>query len=76
MNYAAKQAHLSRPMVVKFQETPSIFDLLTAESKFVLPDAQSLDGGHINVNGINVNIDPETFDRLRSPRLMYLWRGG
>lgn len=75
VNYAAKQAHLSRPMVVKFQETPSIFDLFSAESKSLLPGAQSLGGGHFNVNGINVNIDPETFDRLRSPRLLYLWRG-
>lgn len=75
VNYAAKQAHLSRPMVVKFQETPSIFDLFSAESRSAVSGPQGLIGKHFNMNGINVNIDPETLDSLRSPRLLYLWRG-
>ncbi len=75
VSYAAKKANLSRPHVVKFQEAPSLFDLLSSESRSALSSPQGSGGGHFNVSGINVNIDPETIDRLRSPRLLYLWGG-
>jgi protease-4 len=63
--YAASTAGLSKPSAVRYQETPSLSDLLLgAQSK-----------SNTKSPGVTLQISPEMLDRLGTPRLMYLWRG-
>jgi protease-4 len=69
-NYAAKQAGLTRPMVVKYRDPPSLMEMFGSESK--------VNGGTagLTVNGVNVNIDAAGIvDAFTTPRVLYLWRG-
>ena len=69
--WAATNAHLSKPMVVRYDERVTLIDRL--------PFAQSQLGGFksqgVNVNGVNVNVDRQVIDSLAHPRMMYLWCG-
>ncbi|MGE5608229.1 MAG: signal peptide peptidase SppA [Bacillota bacterium] len=64
-NYAAKQAGLSNPMIVRFQRRPSLMEQFLANSNLPQPSASN----------INLQIDANLIDHLTSPRLLYLWRG-
>jgi protease-4 len=72
--YAAKQAGLSKPNVVKYREQPSLFDLLGgAESRS--HEAASAQSGGVTINGVNVNLDAGLIEALRTPRVLYMWQG-
>jgi protease IV len=68
--HAATKASLTKPSVVKFQEQPTLIDLLTSRS--TTADRNAAAQG-VTVNGINV--DAKGISELMTPRLMYLWRG-
>ncbi len=70
--YAATQAGLSHPTVIKYREQPSLMDLFSGESKSKLSPAAS---GGVTVNGLNVNIDASLLDALKTPRMLYMWQG-
>ena len=70
--YAATQAGLSRPTVVKYHEQPSLLDMFTGESKSNVPPTAS---GGVTVNGLNVNVDAGLLDALKTPRVLYMWQG-
>lgn len=63
-SWAAQQAGLSDPTVVRFSRRPSLMQLLTARS---------------NVSGatgqLQINVDAKMLDEMSSPKLMYLWKG-
>jgi len=63
--WAAGQAGLSKPTVVKYQRRASFLETLLAGSNVPAPQA-------VNVN---LKLDAAAIDALTSPRLMYLWRG-
>ena len=64
--HAAATAGLSNPMVVRYQDPPSLVEsLLSGKSSGA---AQS-----VQVSGVNVNAGD--LSELLTPRLMYLWRG-
>jgi len=67
--YAAKQANLTKMMVVKYRDPPTIFEALGSKSNVRSPQSSS----SVTINGVNVNAN-ELRDML-TPRLMYLWRG-
>lgn len=80
--YAAKKAGLSRPMVVKYRDPPSLLDLFGGESKFNGSGSSGGSGGSgaaagTTVNGVNVNLnlDAGMLDALRTPRVLYMWQG-
>lgn len=63
--YAASAAGLSNPSIVKYQESPTLSQLLLgSESK-----------SHTSSPGVTLQISPEMVDRFTTPRLLYLWRG-
>jgi protease-4 len=65
--YATKQAGLTTPTVVKYQEVPpSLFERLNS--------IQYL-GGHPQAGGVSINIDASTLHRLKTPTMMYLYEG-
>ena len=70
--YAATQAGLGNPQVVRYQDPPTLLDLLSAQSN--VPASAKSSGG-VTVNGVNVNVDSGMLHELMTPRLMYLWRG-
>ena len=76
--YAAKQASLNKPNVVKYREQQSLLDLLAGESKFNGSAAGAVGGGGnagVTVNGLNVNLDATLIDALKTPRVLYMWQG-
>lgn len=65
---AASRAQLKKMHVVRYQETPTLFDVLGgAESK--------ASGSTVNMNGVNVNFDASLLNDLSTPKVLYLWRG-
>lgn len=70
--YAATQANLSHPTIVKYREQPSLMDLFSGESKSNVAPAAS---GGVTVNGLNVNVDASLLDALKTPRVLYMWQG-
>jgi protease IV len=70
--YAASQAGLTSPTVVRYQDPPSLMQILMA-SKSNVPGALAAQGG--GVPGVNINIDPNLIHELTTPRPLYLWRG-
>lgn len=65
--YAAKQAALASPLVVKYQDVPpSLFDRLNS-IQYV--------GGRSQDGGISINVDAGVLDRLKRPTMMYLYEG-
>jgi ClpP class serine protease len=69
--YAATQAKLSKPTVVRYEAPPSILGLLGGKSH--LTPAQG--AGGVTLNGVSVNLDAGDLYQLVAPRLMYLWSG-
>jgi len=68
---AAKMAGLSKEHVVRYEEPPSIFDILSSKSTLPAQGAS----GNLTVNGVNVTLDPKLIQEFTTPRMMYLWRG-
>jgi len=66
---AATKAGLTRKMVVRYHDPPSLFEAMSGSSKVANPQSNS----SVTINGINVNAS-DLRDAL-TPRLMYLWRG-
>ena len=66
-DYAARQAGLTKPTIVKYHEPTSFLDTVMGKSNVNPPQ------GSVNING--VNIDASAVRELTSPRLLYLWRG-
>ena len=64
----ATRATLSNPTVVRYQNPPTIFDMLSSQST-----VPSRGATNININGNKV--DGKGLADLMAPRLMYLWRG-
>jgi protease-4 len=64
--YAATTAGLSKEMVVRYEEKPSLIDLFSGAS--TVPGVKS-------VNGVNLNVDRRLIEALVTPRVMYLWTG-
>jgi len=65
------QAGLKNPQIVRFQRPVYWMGFFSGESKQRGADAYHRD----KPLSITVNLDAQTLDELRSPRLMYLWRG-
>lgn len=66
--WAATQAGLSQPMIVKFHRRPSLLEAFGARSGIGSPNAS----GKINVN---IQLDAKALEELGAPQPMYLWRG-
>ena len=67
--YAAKQANLTKPHVVRYEEPPSLLGALSGEGEALGDTSISLDGKSVRVDAQSV------VNELLTPRLMYLWRG-
>ena len=67
--YVATQAGLSNKTVIKYQNPPTLLDILNSKSNLPAPGASS----NVTINGVNV--DAKGISELMTPRLMYLWRG-
>jgi protease IV len=65
----ATRATLSNPTIVRYQNPPTFFDILSSQSTVPNRGAAT----NININGIKV--DSKGIADLMTPRLMYLWRG-
>ena len=65
------QAGLKNPQIVKYQRPISFMGLFSGESRQRGADLSSKD----RPLSITVNVDAHTLDELRSPRMLYLWRG-
>jgi protease-4 len=65
--YATKQATLTGPAVVKYQETPPSLIERLSSLQFL--------GGHPHAGGVSINLDASTINRLKTPTLMYLFNG-
>jgi protease-4 len=63
--WAAAQAGLSDPMVVKYHRRATLMEMMMSRSSGPEPKAGS----------VNVSVDAKVIDELMAPRLMYLWRG-
>jgi protease-4 len=70
---AANMAGLTKPTVVRYQEPPSLFDLLSSSRTAVPPAAAG--SGTVNGINVNVNLDAAGVHEMMTPRLMYLWQG-
>src|SRR5207302_2047482 len=70
--WVANQAHMNKPTVVKLQEKVSLLDVLVSDGSASGAKRQTQ---NVTVNGVNVELNPETLDRFATPKLMYLWRG-
>jgi protease-4 len=71
LTWAASNAHLSHPHVVKYEEKVNLMDRFPfAQSSLGSPKSQG-----VNINGVNINVDREALDALMHSRLMYLWNG-
>jgi protease IV len=72
--HAATLAGLTNQTVIRYQDPPTIRDLLMAHGAA----GSLLEGsgaGGVTVNGVNINADLSQFHELTTPRLLYLWRG-
>ncbi|MEO6436628.1 MAG: signal peptide peptidase SppA, partial [Tepidisphaeraceae bacterium] len=74
-DYAATQAGLSKPTVVKYQDPPTLFDTLMSSQSNVsgAPPGPAAVPGTVQINGVNINA--ADLHEFTTPRLMYLWRG-
>jgi protease-4 len=71
--FAAKQANLSKPTVVRYEEpAPSLLGLLT-RGQTPVPVASNPTGqaGALTINGVDVRAGPEALDGFRTHRLLY-----
>lgn len=67
--YAASQAGLSNPTVIRYQDPPSLMQLLMARSNVAGAVAR---GGSPSVS---ITLDQNLLHELSTPRPLYLWRG-
>jgi protease-4 len=74
-DYAASKAGLSRPSVVKFQESRGFLDALSSSDEKSGIGSPSGSGGATTVQINGINISAADLQELMTPRLMYLWRG-
>jgi protease-4 len=70
--YAASQAGLSNPTVIRYQDPPSLMQILMA-SKSNVPGALAAAQGQ--APGVSVTIDQNLIHEFTTPRPLYLWRG-
>jgi protease-4 len=76
--YAATAVNAKNPSIVRYQDSPpSLASLLPflASRANTAPASASGGAGGVTVNGVNVNVGPETLDRFSTPRLLYRWNG-
>lgn len=66
--YAAAQAQLSKPHVVRYDDPPSLLGALSGEG-------EAMGGTSIQFDGKAVRVNAGEITDLLTPRLMYLWRG-
>jgi protease-4 len=71
ISQAAKLAGLTKQHVVRYEQPPSLFDVLGAKSNLPAQGAS----GNVTINGVNVTLDPRLLQEFTTPRMMYLWRG-
>ena len=71
-NYAISSADLRSPTVVRYQDPPSLMQILMS-SKSNLAGALSSGGGESPA--VNITIDQNLIHELSTPRPLYLWRG-
>jgi protease-4 len=64
--HAASAAGLTNHHVVRFQDPPSLFDVLASRS--------SIGGARGQTGAVNVQIDLKAIQELTMPRMLYLWR--
>ena len=69
--HAAKAAGVSGPTVVRYEDPPTLMQLLMS-SRSLVPGPSS--GGGASP-GVNINIDQRLLHELSTPRPLYLWRG-
>ena len=70
-NYAISTAGLTNPTVVRYQDPPSLMDILLS-SKSNLAGALSSGG---DSPAVNITVDQKLIHELSTPRPLYLWRG-
>lgn len=68
--HATTAAGLNCPTVVRYQDPPTLMQLLMASKSNV---AGALAGG--DAPGVNITIDPKLLHEMNTPRPLYLWRG-
>lgn len=67
--YAASQAGLSNPTVVRYQDPPSLMQLLMARSSVAAAVARG------DAPAVSITVDQNLLHELSTPRPLYLWRG-
>jgi protease IV len=67
--YVSKKIGTTGMEVVKYEQSQSLIEMLTAQSTVPAPKA----AGSVQINGIQINA--ANLDQLLTPRLLYLWRG-
>lgn len=71
----AKAASLASPgltkmHVVRYQEEPTLLDVLSGDAS-----AKASGAGSVQINGMNFNLDATLLHELSAPKILYLWRG-
>jgi protease-4 len=70
--YAATTAGLSNPTVVRYQDPPSLMQILMSSKSNV---GGALSGGGGESPGVSITVDRNLLHELNTPRPLYLWRG-
>ena len=71
--HAATLAKLTNPTVLRYEEPKGLAALLGASAG--IDRATDARGTSVNVNGMNLRIDPAKIQEMLAPRPMFLWRG-
>ena len=69
--YAASQAGVGNPTVVRYQDPPSLMQLLMARSNV----AGAVAAARGDMPGVSITVDQNLLHELSTPRPLYLWRG-
>ena len=67
--HAATAASLSNPLVTRYQNPPTLMDMLMSGKSNVGGGSASAAGG------VSIHVDAKLLDELTTPRPLYLWRG-
>jgi protease-4 len=70
--YAATTAGLSNPTVVRYQDPPSLMQILMSSKSNV---GGALSGGGGESPAVSITVDRNLLHELNTPRPLYLWRG-
>ena len=70
--YAQSQAGLTNPTIVRYQNPPSLMQLLMASGSTV---GGLMAGGGEGTPSVSITVDQKLLHELSTPRPMYLWRG-